>query len=252
MIEQYLVNKEEDSLPYEVKDIVARRTDLGTFLVHLTRGDATEQARENLRQILTEGQLEARNPFGPAVAKLRTANMPVDSQRCVCFTETPLEHTHMLIAEITGRAIQFAPYGIAFPKKLGRAIGINPVWYLDITPGHDWLTQPFDALIDSAIASGNFDESPIKAIAPFIEQMGTRRGGGGYRKEFWWEREWRIRGDCPLPDRVIVLCPEQEFHDFSQVVEESGVEAAFVDPRWGLEQIISRLASFSSDQTDIL
>lgn len=239
-------------MPYEIKDIIARRTDLGTFLVHLTRGESQEQARENLRRILADRRLEARNAFGPATAKLRAAGISTDSQRCVCFTETPLEHAHMLFAEITGRAIQFAPYGIAFPKKLGRKIGVNPVWYLDITPGHDWLTQPFDALIDAAIADGNFDESPIKEISPFIEQMGTRRGGGGYRKEFWWEREWRIRGDCPLPDHVIALCPEEEFQAFSELATASGVEAAFLDPRWGLEQIISRLANFSADQTDIL
>lgn len=239
-------------MPYEIKDIIARRTDLGTFLVHLTRGDTQEAARENLRQILAARRLQARTPFGPAVSKLRAADISTDSQRCVCFTETPLEHTHMLFAEIVGRAIQFAPYGIAFPKKLGRAIGINPVWYLDITPGHDWLTQPFDALIDSSIAGGNFDESPIKEIAPFIEQMGTRRGRDGYRKEFWWEREWRIRGDSRLPDRIIALCPEDEFHIFSEVAAGSGLEAAFLDPRWGLEQIISRLANFSPDQTDIL
>lgn len=238
-------------MPYEIKDIIARRTDLGTFLVHLTRGDSQEQARESLRQILIGRQLQARNPFGPAVTKLREANISTDSQRCVCFTETPLEHTHMLFAQITGRAIQFAPYGVAFPKKLGRRIGINPVWYLDITPGHAWMTQPVDTLIDAAIADG-FEQHPMSALAPFIEQMGTRRGEGGYRKEFWWEREWRIRGNCQLPDRVIVLCPEDEFPAFSEHVRESGLEATLMDPSWGLEQIIARLAKFSSDQTDIL
>lgn len=50
----------------DIRDIVARRTDLGTFLVHLTRGDAP---RENL-QILTTRRIEARNPFGQALTTL--------------------------------------------------------------------------------------------------------------------------------------------------------------------------------------
>lgn len=237
-------------MPVDIREIVARRTDLGTFLVHLTRGTLVAVARQNLRQILSDGQIEARSSFGPAVRKLEAAHLPTDSQRCVCFTETPLEHTHLLLEDIVARDIRLAPYGIAIPKKLGRSKGVNPVWYQDITPGHRWLTQPVDALIEAAIADHSFAGSPIEEIAPFIEQMGTQRGG--YRKEFWWEREWRMRGNFALPDRVIVLCPENEIPDFTRLVRELGRHASFVDPTWGLEQLIARLAQFTADETDIL
>jgi hypothetical protein len=188
-----------------IREIIARRTDLGTFLVHLTRGD---DPRESLESMLAANRIEARSPFGSAWQKLRDADLPTESQNCVCFTETPLEHTHLLLGEILGRDIQLKPYGIAFPKKLGRRIGVNPVWYVDITPGHDWLMNPVNSLIDDAIETGEFPWSAIEKIAPFVEQMGHQPGG--FTKEFWWEREWRHRGDLFLPGRVIVLCPEAE------------------------------------------
>lgn len=49
----------------KIEDLLHRRTDLSTFLVHLTRdGDAS--ARDNLISILEAGLIEARTPLGPA------------------------------------------------------------------------------------------------------------------------------------------------------------------------------------------
>jgi hypothetical protein len=235
-----------------ISEIIARRTDLGTFLVHLTRG---EDPRGSLESILKMHTIEARNPFGPATQSLRNAGISADSQRCVCFTETPLEHSHLLLEQIEGRKLEFAPYGIALPKKVGRRQGINPVWYIDITLGRDWLMNPINALIEEAIKANGFLGTPIARISPFIEQMGTRADGGpgDYRKEFWWEREWRCCGNLPLPSRVIVLCPEPDIPYFSKMIaaDEWASNAACLDPRWGLEQIIARLAGFSGNATDI-
>jgi hypothetical protein len=238
-------------MPRNISEVIARRTDLGTFLVHLTRGETPEAARANLESILVGDNIEARAPLGHAYRKLQAARIPTDSQRCVCFSETPLEHVHLLTEEIAGRIQQFTQYGVALPKKLARRLGINPVWYVDMTPGHDWLTQPIDELIDAAIASGRFAGSPIERLAPFVEQMGTWPNG---RKEFWWEREWRHRGDCQLPRRLILLCPEADIEHFRNFVveRELGLQPSFIDPRWGLEQIIARLAGFESADVDVL
>jgi hypothetical protein len=174
-------------------------------------------------------------------------------------TETPLEYVHLLLQQIDNRQVQFEPYGIAFPKKLGRARGVNPVWYVDITPGHDWLMGPVNGLLSEAIAANELDTAPIGKLAPFIEQMGTQPGtpgNPGYRKEFWWEREWRHVRTFRLPEHVIVLCPEDQFDDFGAVVDDPGNlflgTAKFVDPRWGLEQIISRLSGYRPQDSDIL
>ncbi len=234
-----------------IETVLARRTDLSTFLVHLTRTSEDTPAKDRLKSILTTRRLEARTPFGPAVAKLKSAGLPTTSQRCVCFTETPLEHVSLLAEEIEDRQCQFERYGIAITKKQARRLGVNPVWYLDITPGHDWLTKPIDTLIEDAVTSSVFDDKPISKVAPLVEQMGSGRDahGNSYRKEFWWEREWRRVGNVQLPDSFLVLCPEGEIHEFEKVVSDIDVrlEVGFLDPAWSLEQIIARLAGFAPD-----
>jgi hypothetical protein len=139
-------------------------------------------------------------------------------------------------------------------QKVGRRLGINPVWYVDITPGRDWLMNPINQLIEEGIAAGGFDGRPIARLAPFIEQMGTGTNAQGqpYRKEFWWEREWRHVGNLALPARVIVLCPENEFAEFEPHLQWNGRDGVLVDPTWGLEQIIARLAGFNANDTDML
>jgi hypothetical protein len=151
----------------EAREVIARRSDLSTFLVHLTRASGGRSAHDRLRAILETGRLDAASMFGMAKKKLDEAGSVIDSQKCVCFTETPLEYVHLLLQPLENRMVQFDPYGIAFPKKLGRARGVNPVWYIDITPGHDWLTKPVDELVDEAIAGNGLDAHPIGRLAPF-------------------------------------------------------------------------------------
>jgi hypothetical protein len=233
-----------------IDTLLSRRTDLSTFLVHLTRAKGDVSAKDRLKSILTQQRLIAESPFGASVTKLGQNDPAKDSQRCVCFTETPLEHVNLMLGEIEDRAYQFQPYGVAISKKQGRRCGVNPVWYVDITPGHHWLMNEINSLIDEAIEAGNFAESHIARIAPFVEQMGSGAaavGDGGYRKEFWWEREWRFNGNLPLPGRFLVLCPQAEILEFQEVVEnmpkmETYIRPQFIDPLWGLEKIIGFLA----------
>jgi len=241
----------------EAREVIARRSDLSTFLVHLTRTSDGQSGKDRLKSIIESWTLEAHSMFGAAKQRLNDAGVVLESQKCVCFTETPLEYVHLLLQQIDNRQVQFEPYGVAFPKKIGRAMGVNPVWYIDITPGHDWLMGPVNQLLDQAIASMDLAQTPIARLAPLIEQMGTRRNADGtlaYRKEFWWEREWRRAGNLGLPDRIIVLCPEVEFAEFQEAVAAHPLfgNATFVEPRWGLEQIISRLAGFDAEDSDIL
>ncbi|MDU0299845.1 hypothetical protein [Streptomyces sp. PAL114] len=104
-----------------------------------------------------------------------------ETQRTVCFTETPLEHAWMMSEKIPSRRIRFNGYGLAFTRTLARRRGANPVWYLDITPGHDWLTVPINNMVEEAKgvagdpAEGGVDAAAtadILRLTPFIEQMG--------------------------------------------------------------------------------
>lgn len=241
----------------DIAELVSRRTDLSTFLVHLSRNQDAQSARDGLLSIIRSGRLEARSSFGQAASKLRGDAAGLATQKCVCFTETPLEHVHLLLQDIDGREFRFGPYGLALPKRLGRQLGVNPVWYLDITPalGHNWLTNPLNRIVDAAIAAGNFATSDIARLTPFVEQMGTRRDANGalvYRKEFWWEREWRHSGDLMLPPRFMILCPEAEHAAIQMELGHLANGRPLVDPNWGLEKIIANLAGFQSAEVDQL
>jgi len=236
----------------DIRELLARRTDLSTFLVHLTRDTPEGTARQALESILTYSTIEARSMFGAARGRLEKLGLMLDSQKCVCFTETPLEFAHLLLSELPNRDCTFRPYGVAITKMAARKGGVNPVWYVDITPGHDWITNEINALIDPAIDTGTFIGHPIEKIAPFVEQMGTQYDPWGnlkYRKEFWWEREWRCRGNFTLTSRVIGLCPEEEIPYFTK--NYPGMNMRYIDPRWGLERIIAHLAGYHRDDVEL-
>lgn len=176
-----------------IDELLQRRTDLSTFLVHLTRdgSDDRSDARQNLVSIAESLTLEARTPYGMATDLDDYLVGTRRTQRVVCFTETPLEHVWMLIEKIDGRRIRYAPYGLVFSKETARRSHCNPIWYLDISSrgGRDWLTQPISALIDQALeassAAGEIDARSLARqrvfeITPLLEQMGPTRAA---RKE---------------------------------------------------------------------
>jgi len=61
----------------KIRDILYRRSDLSTFVVHLT------QDKEHLRGIVNSWTIEARNMWGAAKKKLEESQQTVESQKCV-------------------------------------------------------------------------------------------------------------------------------------------------------------------------
>jgi hypothetical protein len=247
-----------DDHQWQIEDLIHRRTDLSTFVIHWTRDFESRAARENLISMLQERRIVACNPMGAAARRLEQEpdgpgrEAALDSQKVVCFTEAPLEQAWSFVVPVFGRQTQLEPYGLAFTKRRARLLGINPVWYVDMTPGHTWLMNDIETLVERAIRSAlsSFDKDPIARIAPFVEGMGT---WGSSRKEFWWEREWRCTGDLKfrLQHVAVILCPENDMGDFRKVAgsapPEAGRRVPLVDPRWGLEQIIAALADVPED-----
>jgi hypothetical protein len=239
-----------------IESLLQRRSDLSTFLVHLTRDQEVQTGRDRLLAIVENLRIEARNPFGMAKdheGELAEFGL---SAKTVCFTETPLEQSWMMISNIEGRSIRLSEYGLVFTKTIARKKGCNPIWYLDMTPGHDWLTVPVNALVASAIASlrlGDTSEPAIQVLklAPFIEQMGPTTTG---RKEFWWEREWRKLGDLSfLPSDVVALfAPESDHKALRRQIyslpDWADQLPKILDPNWGQERMIGVLAGIPSDQ----
>lgn len=236
-------------MPQKIEEILSFRTDLSTFLVHLTRKYGGRSAKENLLQIISDWRLIAGEPQGPATSRLRQAGLSNDDQRVVCFTETPLEYVKLLSNEVEGRKCQFSKYGIVITKKQGRGRGLNPIWYLDSTPGGGrWMNKNFEKLIDLAIENQDVpDIQEIFRLSPFIEQMGTWSSTN--KKEFWWEREWRYVGDFALPPRIIVLCPEKDFSEIGEYLPVGRRRPKLIDPDWSLERTIAHLADFPSEES---
>jgi Putative abortive phage resistance protein AbiGi, antitoxin len=246
-----------------IEDLLHRRSDLSTFLVHFTRDTDTppRSARDKLLCILRTRRLQARSSYGMGAELAARFPQVAATQKVVCFTETPLEHAWMMCQQIEGRTVQFDGHGIAFTKTFARRTGANPVWYLDITRGHDWLTEPIRELLEQAVDDATPEDeadpdpewlvdAPILRLTPFVEQMGTP---AEIRKEFWWEREWRHVGDLRFTtdDIVVVFAPQAE-HDWlwEQLVDGPdypGGTLAFVDAHWGLERMIGALAGIPDD-----
>jgi hypothetical protein len=240
----------------KIEDLLQRRTDLSTFLVHFTRTQDGRTSRQRLLNMLVEERLHTGRPLGmaseQAVALQDQQVSFFRSQQVVCFTETPLEHAWMMVEDIEGRAVAFGSYGLAFTKTWGRSQGINPVWYLDISARSiDWLTKPVNRMVEAAIQAANYDHDIFK-LTPYVEQMGPTKVG---RKEFWWEREWRLAGRDLLfraSDVVAALAPANQhtllaaelevLRQQQSIAPNYFANLRFIDPRWGLERIIARLA----------
>jgi hypothetical protein len=155
------------------------------------------------------------------------------TQRCVCFSEIPLD---MLDRLIQRRSL----YGIGFPKEFIVSKGGAPLWYLD----KDGAQAPIiRAQIDERVAAGVDPDDPFWELTPFIDNPGNY-AGRPYR--FEWEREWRVIGDMTFheEDVAFLFLPEDD-HDkarqfFAEVESEHSGPAylgPYIDPRWDIQRI---------------
>lgn len=253
----------------KIEDLLQRRTDVSTFLVHLTRASETSTARQNLVAMITGGDdgrsaIEARSAFGLGRDYDKHLGH-IATQKAVCFTETPLEHIWMMLETIEGRTVHFEPWGLATTKTAARKAGCSPVWYTnksaanwDRNPGRYVRKLIAEAVERCAKGDGSIDADQLQQelvfrVAPFVEEMG--HSIEGVPKEFWWEREWRHIGDYPLsfPSRIVaILAPEAEHESLSQElqgldVHQRWLDRPVLDPRWGLERMISTMSRVNPD-----
>jgi hypothetical protein len=241
------------------QDVLNRRSDLSSFVVHLTKhGHNGSSAADNLRSIIRERRLCAATPMGWARTE-DGAGPAMQSQRAVSFSETPLEHAYSLFADIEGRSVQLQPYGLALTKVVARLMGIQPVWYVDMTTrgGREWEeARALDQLREEARATGHFHQTPAAKLLPYFDWMGV---WPERRKEFWWEREWRHRGDVdlvPYWDRIIWLCPAEEHGAMRDHIRRSqpvgaSDRAICIDPSWGIEQALAHLCGFPPEDVTL-
>lgn len=227
-----------------ITDMLHRRSDLSTFLVHYTKVTADDATGfEALKSIVTDTTIEARTAYGAAAQSADPAIR--NTQKVVCFTETPLEHSWTMTRELAERrAFKFAPYGVVFTKTYARRNRCNPVWYVNCTPGYTWPMKAINAAVQAETRPFS-DEESILRVAPYIEQMGDwSTGSYTNRKEFWWEREWRRVGDFWFQPNhtVALLAPERDHQELNQTLVDAGQwssrDVPILDPNWGLERMM--------------
>ena len=161
----------------------------------------------------------------------------------------------MMCQKIEQRRRQFRPYGLAFTKTWARLRGVNPVWYVDITPTpREWLLTAVERMVSEAIAAHDFDHD-IFRITPFIEAMGRMGERDGRRpKEFSWEREWRYAAEdleFGTDGLVAVLAPADQHaslrQDLAGEEDNAGEGFRYLDPSWSVERMIAALAGVRED-----
>jgi hypothetical protein len=236
-----------------IEDMLHRRNDLSTFLVHFTRPTrAGCSGFDALKSIVSQREIEARTAYGVAANISGVA----ESQKVVCFTETPLEHSWTMTLELVERrSSNFAPYGLAFTKTFARRMGCNPVWYVNQTRGTDWPTTAINAALRDERRPYEDPESILR-VTPFIEQMGDwSTAASTSRKEFWWEREWRHVGNFLVHPfhTVALLAPAKDHDELRQVLDDTRrwgsrpVPVPLLDPAWGLERMIAVMSGVDAD-----
>lgn len=216
-----------------IEDVLWQRLDLSQFLVHLTKSDKDETAKERLTSILAcEVLLASQNELSDARFRVASAAKKAKPNlfRAVCFTETPLSELKHIF-DIAGRKVNLEPYGLVFLKKNLAAKGVSPVIYLNNSRGDK------KAVVDALISLKDSHPKEAQQILPLLcvfgEPLIPGRAEVVEKIDFTWEREWRwpvIESDLfefSQDDVLIGLCPNDEVSWF----EKQYRPIEFIDPR---------------------
>ncbi|HQY58260.1 MAG: hypothetical protein KA426_01215 [Nitrospira sp.] len=213
--------------------LLGRRSDLSGYLIHLTRDYDDISPRKNLKSILRKGCVEARNAYCLFMRGMNSLP-PAETElfKVVCFTETPLSELNYMVQTMEGRSTALSPYGLVFKKEVVRARGGNPVFYIDTRSedGKERCEYLWSCFREAK--KNGFKSEGASSLLPLINKVSNQI-------DFSWEREWRIAGNFNFKFNEVFLglCPKNRLEDFED--EFPGI--VWVSPRWGRDQIISKL-----------
>ncbi len=230
------------------------RDDLSRFLVHLTRNSGGASAEENLRTMLEQGVIEARNAhclFHRKFDQLGFSDKLKKKFRTVCLTEVPFSQLRHLAAEIRGRRIKLKPYGLVFLKSQLLERGASPALYINAkgTTLRDYLLAQFDAhfknrsLYRKLQAKYGDEADSIIRYYSLINVISATH-------DFSWEREWRHSGDLAFELYqlfAIVADDPENFRKSCKKAFPSGLynqvrRIPILSPQWNAERIIEELS----------
>jgi hypothetical protein len=211
-------------------EFLRRKRDFSPLLVHLTKDVESKglSAKDVLIKMLTEKKLLASNHyclFDSDLKKPKNSSIR-EKFKVVCFTETPIDLIDVLLTDLEGRYFfKPKPFGLVFTKEFIKQYGGNPVFYV--------AGSLFNSLWRAyeGAKGNNFDKEDNKFLA-LVNRCDDQI-------DFHWEREWRVVGNLKfeLNDIFCALCPEDSMSDF----EENFNELTFIDPEWGIYEILEKL-----------
>ncbi len=211
------------------EDLLDQKRDYSPFLIHLTRDAKQFSAKDVLKQIFGDKELRAYSFtycfFGKALESKDKSLQ--DKFKVVCFTETPLDQTDMLLKRVEGRNIELKPYGLVFKKEFVIQNGGNPVFYMSRSLARS-LWPLYNKGVEKQFSDG---ENDLLALVTICEKW----------NDWHWEREWRTVGRLKfkLGDIFCGLCPEDDIQEFEYLRER----VKFIDPSWGINKILDRLVN---------
>src|SRR3989338_6080889 len=102
----------------DIYELLNRRNDISTFLVHLCKDVNGFTAQQALKSILSNKPptIDA----SPAGLYFEDPDLNTDA---VSFTETPLEHIYTFVAPIRNKHNEYRKYGLVFSKEAMRVRG---------------------------------------------------------------------------------------------------------------------------------
>ncbi|HYB91032.1 MAG TPA: hypothetical protein VEC38_08305 [Candidatus Binataceae bacterium] len=140
------------------------------MLTHFTRASETARAIDNLISILRTGVIRGGR------------RMVRGGKPAVCMFDVPLAELRTLLVRRNRRRYQ--PFGIAVDRRYAFRMGARPVIYMPWREARDVLpSAEFWRVVNM-----EYDRTP-----PI---------------DWSFEREWRVRGDLPIPERLCAALVE--------------------------------------------
>ena len=178
------------------KSRIRNRSDISSYLSHLTKGTENNSAVEILLKILTEKRINGSSFSGYIAGK----------HNATCFQDVPIYslcqntfHEQIFREELGGK-VRYTPVGLAFSKRYVYLKGGRPVIYEKLDIARQFISE------NELWRVVSFDLSNEDNIVDWTH-----------------EREWRVKGDFEfeLKDAYVLLTKDSSYHSF---VEKAGSE----------------------------
>jgi hypothetical protein len=152
----------------------------GALLTHFTRAAGTSDALDHLVAILRNGVIQG------------SGRMIAGREPVVCLFDAPMHELSRVLTRANRRRYQ--PIGIALDKRYAFRMGARPVIYLPLSEERRMLAAE--------------ELWRVVAVDP----------GRTPPLDWTFEREWRVRGDLPLPERGAVALVEN-WRDVAEIYD---------------------------------